>query len=207
MADSFSAKQTTGLVQISKAAVPEAQEYSQQDIDEAIRVFGALGSRPDLIPTTFLAYLQDYFSSADPLTLTTNSLLDFSRFTVQSSDFIAVQESRSATAYGDMTNVGPTIASLPSGRYLFITNCLSSVSGGSAGDSAYMSLSVNGVAADDLNAAQNQSSSGVAVEGFSLQTLSLGSNTVVAKYRVDTSTGGVAKFSRRKMLALRYANL
>lgn len=206
MADSFAAR-STGPVQVAKAAIPEAQEYSQADIDNAVRIFGALGSRPDLIPSTFLAYLQDYFSSADPLTLTTNSLLDFARFTMQSSDFIAVQESRSATAYGDMTNVGPTMSNLPSGRYLFITYCLSLLTGGTAGDSAYMAISVNGGAANDLDAAQNQSSSGVAVEGFSLQTLSLGNNTVVAKYRVDTSSGAVAKFSRRKMLALRYANL
>lgn len=205
MADSFSAK-ATGPVQVAKAAIPEAQEYSQQDIEDAVRLFGALGSRPDLIPTTFLAYLQDYFSSADPLTLTTSSLLDFARFTIKSSDFVPALEATPSVSYADMVNVGPTLSSLPDGRYLVIVSAIMRVNG-TSGDGSYMSPSINGSNPSDADGARNNSLSEVGVAGFSLQTLTAGNNTIVAKYRVSTGTSSTASFSQRKMFALRYANL
>lgn len=60
---------------ISSAAIPEAEDYTQQEIDAASRIFGAMSSRPDQIPSGFLAYLQDHFSVVDPITLQTNSIL------------------------------------------------------------------------------------------------------------------------------------
>lgn len=117
-------------------------------------------------------------------------------------DSVLTEETRTTDSsfYAALGTAGPSLSGLTNGSYLVIISCVARSA--SSGYSALMSVSVNGGAASDSNAAiiSNTSNS----SGFSMFTASLasGSNTLTALYK---SSNGVidATFSNRRMAALR----
>jgi hypothetical protein len=175
-------------------------QASQQDLDNMVRVFAAAADRPDLIPQTFLAYVVDYIQTA-------NLQVSVSQITGQTLQLtpaasITAAESLTATTYGDLSTVGPELSGLTSGRYAVLYGAQAKTS--ATTDEALMSVSINGGAAADDDAAVTANTDLANVFTLSLQVLTADSNTIEAKYR---ATGGTATFGQRKLIAIRYANL
>ncbi len=124
----------------------------------------------------------------------------FARFTPQVADTIITSETTASTSYADLATVGPSITGLSDGSYMVIYSHTSSNNTG--GFTAFMSISVDGVAAsdDDMALATQVGSTAIQV---TFVTLTGGNHSIVAKYRVN---GGTGTFGRRRLAAIKYAN-
>ena len=123
------------------------------------------------------------------------------------SDIVSAAEAVSATSYGNISGgtVGPTIT-VTTGAYAFVVlSCqLSNATGGAA---SYMSYAISGAttqSASDSTAVYYESSNGGDIIGMSVvipNSLTAGSNTFQAKYKVGASVG---TFGSRRLAILNF---
>lgn len=164
-------------------------------LDESEReLVGELLSQPMEFPLEFKKWLLDYLATNIPQ-LPLNQLLGFEATQAKVADPIETEETSSATAYGDLSTVGPTIQ-VDDGTYAIMFGAY--IVGGSTADTCYMAPSVNGGAPSDVDACVgqnlNQFSRGV------IKTLSNDNdNTVTMKYR---NSAAVASTWRRRWMVL-----
>ena len=138
-----------------------------------------------------------------PPAIPVGQILGFSAFNALVAPTIqpATTETTVSTAYTNLTTVGPQVSAVPAGKYLILFGCLAANSTGSA---SLMALSVNGSAGTDDESCGTAQTGGVtSVMVAVAKTLTLDSNTIVAKYRV---VGGTGSFLRRWLIALKYSN-
>ena len=114
---------------------------------------------------------------------------------------IDTEQTTTSVTYTDLATVGPTISDLPGGRYIVFFGA--TLYNGGAGAS-YMGVKVNSTEATDTIAIRAESAERASSSSIFLTDLPLGSNTLQARYRDDGVTAG---FSRRFLIALKYANL
>lgn len=117
---------------------------------------------------------------------------------------ILTREHRVPSAYGNMTTLGPEIASLSPGQYIVLHGCVCFID--PTDQVAYQSVSLNGATPSDDNAVVNfrpeASTNGIMVF---LATLQQDSNKLTVQYRSNSGVG--AWFERRWIAAIRYAAL
>lgn len=123
-------------------------------------------------------------------------------------NFVVTNENRSASAYGDLTTVGPSVNVTISASGLCLVCVGATVTTLSASDGGFMSFAVtsgSSVVASDLNAYGFFPSQNAAIGAGSrialLTGLTHGPNTITAKYRDTANTGGV-QFGNRTIWAL-----
>lgn len=182
---------------------PGTQPVTDSDYALADKVVRALLAKPagktiDQLSSYILDYIQ-----VNNLLLPISQIVGFSQFTAQIATPITTNETTGSTSYVDLTTTGPTLSGLSDGAYVFLFGAEAKNSTG--GDGAVMSLSYNGSGALDSDSALVTDTNFATIVGFATATLTSGANTVTAKYRADV--GGTANFQRRKLLALRYANI
>lgn len=186
---------------------PQAALSSEADLALMQKVFGAAVSRPDLIPEAFMSYVQD-FIQVSRLLIPVGQLTGFTQYTANAATQISTQESRSATAYGDLATAGPELTGLGAGMYVVFFGATIRVSNDA--NTAYAALSVNGAAASDtdsisLNVAGSGASGQASLSRVIVKTLSDASNSLAIKYRSSVS-GDSSEFSNRWLIALKYSN-
>jgi hypothetical protein len=117
---------------------------------------------------------------------------------------VTTGETTTSTTFTDLATVGPTVSSLTTGTFALVF-LGSAIDNNTAGSSGLMSVDVSGAtttAASDANStsylspAANQAAR---ISTFVPLTLTAGSNTFKAKYRVTANTG---TFTNRKILVL-----
>lgn len=192
-------KQQSGVSQIT----PANPQVTDEDIALMERVFSAAAARPNAVPETFMAYVLDFIQTNN-LILPIGQIFGFSQFTAQASTSITVSETSSATAYGNLSTDGPTLSSLPDGQYVVFVTAWAASS--NATYAAYTSVSVNGAAPSDNDAAISDTQTFQSVQGVSLQTLSnLGDNSLKMQYKVANGAA-TGSWSNRRILALKFSN-
>ena len=183
---------------------PATQNVTLADVSLMQRVLNAAAQNPNLIPDTFMAYVVDFIQTSR-LEIPIGQVFGFVGYTVQASSLVGAFESTSATAYGDLATVGPTLDSLADGNYLVLL--VADIDIATAGKEAHMSYDPNGAGASDTWSAQCRSSDFVTCCRPSLVRLASGANTLTAKYRSDTAGAISSTFGNRQLFALKYANL
>lgn len=126
------------------------------------------------------------------------------------SNIIATAEAVVATSYGNISGgtVGPTLSSLSTGAAAFVVlSC--NMFNNTGGAASYMSYTVSGAttdAADDTRALYYESSNAgdlIAMGTFIPHSLTAGTNTFQAKYRVGAGTG---TFGSRRIAVLNFGS-
>lgn len=178
---------------------------TSEDMALMQRVFAAAAKSPTQIPDGFLSYVFDWFQT-QRLEIPIGQVFGFAGYTVQ---FVADNGAGTvtSTSYSDLTSAsaGPQLSALPDGRY-FILFGAAAGSGVSGTEEALMSVSINGAAASDNDAAQSQSSALVSVaRGLTKDLSNGGSNSINLVYK--ELGGGTGSFSFRWLAALKFANL
>ena len=153
------------------------------------------------LPKDTIGYLVERMA-LDSLQIPVSQLSGFSTFTAQFAPIITAAQTTTSTSYVDLATIGPTLSGLPDGKYVLIWGCQAFCSASS--DEAIMAVGYNGAATDNtVQARTNQTVDYTSIVAFNIQTLSAGSNSVLAKYKTGTS----ATFSNRSLLALKYDEL
>lgn len=117
---------------------------------------------------------------------------------------IGAQEATTSTSFIDLTTVGPSLSSLPDGTYMVTFGAIAVVSAATA--RASMGISINGGAVDTTKVAETNSTLLVGIALQTSYTLSAGgSNSIVAKYRVNNTNTVTATFANRYLTAVRMA--
>lgn len=189
---------------------PATDEVTSSDIAIMQRVLSAAAQNPSMIPESFMAYVLDWLQ-VNNLQIPIGQVFGFQKFlsTQVTVDFISdngVGTTTSAT-YGDLTGAtaGPELDGLPDGKYLILFGAAAG-SGVTATETALVSILVNGVAATDNDAAQNQNAALASiVRGVPKSLSNNGSSSVKLVYR--EAGGGSGTFSFRWLAAIRYDNL
>lgn len=122
---------------------------------------------------------------------------------------VVTGENRSWDAsYGDLATVGPSLDQMGKGTYLVLFSC--SAIANEFGSEPWMSVSVNGAAAADLDSVHfHLSGSTGELPLFRALVLDLPNpkNTLVCKYKRIGNGATVATFSNRQLTAIKIANL
>jgi hypothetical protein len=105
---------------------------------------------------------------------------------------VPTSQTTNNTSYVDLATTGPALTLTTGTTALVMIDC--EISHGSTGVSSYMGYAVTGatsVSATDTTAVKSTNASGypIAATRAILQSLTAGSNTFTAKYRVDSGTG------------------
>lgn len=137
----------------------------------------------------------------NPPAIGISNILGFSQFTAQPATTISVSESTTSATYTDLLTVGPALTGLPDGKYMLIFGGLVT---SSAAGSAWMAPQINATAASDTNGLSCGAGTTNSGAFACTVTLSGGSNTITMKYRTDS--GATGTYTRRWLIALRYAN-
>lgn len=120
-----------------------------------------------------------------------DNIADLHRRTTPLSASVAATETRTLTAYGDLTTAGPAVT-VVTGTMALVTVYADATNSG-AGSLAFMGVAVSGastIAADDSKALMVAGTARVRASAtFLITGLTPGSNTFTAKYRVDAGTG------------------
>jgi len=122
---------------------------------------------------------------------------------------VATAQNTTSTTYTDLTTAGPAVTVTTGTKALVIVSCLMST--GDTNVVSYMSYAVSGattIAASDtvaLQLKQNNSGSyiGIRASAASVATLTAGSNTFTAKYRLSADTDD--SFSNRSIFVINLA--
>lgn len=151
----------------------------------------------------FLGQLKLWIEQAG-IAIPINQILGFSGFQAQQAPTVHEYQAYFSTSYGDLSTVGPSLSGLRPGKYVFLFGC--QMQAGNPILTMFMSLSFNGSTPVDADALSSQpvvvnESTGGAMA--SLQTLTVDTNTVVAKYRATGTTG--VTFAERWLVALKFA--
>lgn len=132
-----------------------------------------------------------------------SQIVGFSQFTGKS-DTVAAFDTTDSVPYVDLTHTGPELTGLADGNYLVFHGALASVT--TAGDAAFMSLSVNGSTPDDADCCRTNLDTATSMMRLTTKRLAAGgNNSIKAQYR--SSTGNTVGFLNRWLVVLRYANL
>lgn len=177
----------------------------------ASQLWAALQNPLLYIPKVFETWMSDRVAVAG-LDIPISQIVGFTQFTATDSGFDSTigAESTTSTTYVDLTTSGPKISGLADGSYLILFGC--QPQNATTGDSAVMSLSINGAAASDdyvlsanaVTSAAYPAGAASCARAVAKTLLNGGNNTVTAKYR--SVLGGTATFGRRWMIALKTAN-
>jgi len=165
---------------------------------------------PEELPDKFKAWLLDYVAVNIPM-IPISQIQGFTGFTAKSADPVLAIESTTATTYGDLATVGPTLTGIGDGEYIILFGC--KANGGTTGGGAIifgrMALEINGTAAADNDSCQSDSDRGIA--GMSIMRAVVktldngGNNTITAKYR-STDSSVSCSFGNRWLTALKVGN-
>lgn len=158
-------------------------------------------SHPEDLPPEFQSWLVDFIAVNIPQ-IPISQIVGFSQFTANQSQILA-SESTTSTSFADLTTLGPQVSGLSAGQYLLLYGATGE---NSAGSHAYISVSVNGAAAVDADAAVVEPIS--TTMDFTLmravtKTVDEASNSFTLKYKVGAGTG---TFYNRWMIVLRIGN-
>lgn len=171
-------------------------------------------SRKDLVPK--ITSIFDFNAEAlgelklwleqNPPSIPLQQIIGAAQFVPTASSIVGAGtfENTSSTTYTDLPTFGPSISTLSNGKYLVIVTAgiLTTI----ASNRACMSVSVNGSTPNDSDAAYSEITLMGRMTGWSLQTLSAGSNTITAKYKIISGSAAQGQFSDRQIFAIRYAN-
>ena len=153
------------------------------------------------VSAEFLGELKTWLEQ-NPPAIPVTQIVGFNQFTVKSATNINTAETTASVSYVDLATTGPSLTELPDGQYLVLFGCASS----NTTDTSLMSISINGASVtSDTDPGSCESSGGLntSVMSFFTTTLSAGSNSLVAKYRVTAGTG---TFFYRRLLAIKFSN-
>ena len=188
------------------AALPSSEELKPLTDKERLLFRRFFNDPTELLATPFPAWIRNRME-IDPPTLLASQMIGFSQYQVKG-DVITTSESTSSTSFGNLATTGPTLSGLPDGEYLILLSCKMVVDPGEEGR---MGVSVNGAAVDTdkiLTAQYGVAGFGTidfpASTAFLQQLSNDGDNGIVAKYRVSA---GTVAFSKRSVIAFKYANL
>lgn len=191
----FNDRQVTGTFDPAKDTVNDVPEYFMRYLRAALA--GPLFS----VPKPFETWMIDRVATSG-FDLPVSQIVGFSQNLPQYA-FVGDRETTTSSTFTDLPHAGPTLTGLPDGTYL--VGYGARMIGGDANGGAWMSVSVNGAAAQDNDAALNTNAFAVTSPNFVVKTLSNdGNNTLEAKYRRDGTA--TADFSVRWMIALKQAN-
>lgn len=183
---------------------PADPETTTADIALMQRVLAAASRNPNLIPADFMSYLLDWIQT-QRLQVPIGQVFGFTGFTFRAGVAVATPESTTSTSYGDLATPGPFLSGLSDGSYAVFFGADVQAPSGSA---AYASISPNGATPSDDDAIKfgfpGTASPDAALFGLSLCTMREGDgNSLKLQYK---SAGGLATFSRRRLIAVKYAN-
>lgn len=157
-----------------------------------------------LLLREFKDYLVQYLALNQP-PVPIGQIVGFTQFTVQAAAQVLTDESTASESYTDLSTDGPTLTGLSDGSYLVLFGCSAKVDT-LLGETARMSVEVNGTAASDDDMILTGTSFGTSIGRAVTKSLAAGSsNELSAKYR-STDSGTNASFANRWLLALKYAN-
>ena len=133
-------------------------------------------------------------TAANLNTYVSDDLSDLHRRTNPDGTTVATSETTTSTSYADLATSGPAVTLTTGTMALVILTC--QMSNNTAGQSAIMGFAVSGastIAATDTKCLAYQSSANneatVSTAAYLIETLTAGSNTFTAKYRVSANTG------------------
>ncbi|MCR4338323.1 MAG: hypothetical protein NUW01_00390 [Gemmatimonadaceae bacterium] len=155
-------------------------------------------------PKDTIGYLAERIS-LEGLQIPVSQLSGFSGFTARVADTVVTQEDTTSTAsWVDLATVGPSLTSIPDGKYLAIWGCQAFGSVLNVGTN--MGISANGATPNIDDACQSLSTEAETMASFAEFTLAGGgANTLTAKYRLGNP--GTGSYRRRRLLILRTADL
>ena len=140
---------------------------------------------PLQFPDEFKSWVSDWFAT-NISKIPISQIYGFKVHSIKTAAEITTSQSTASTTYVDLATVGPTLENIPNGFYVAIwgfqaTNAVSNTI------SRFMGLSVNGAAVASGFDADVQVGAGGRVALLDLS-LGDGSHTVLAKYKVASST-------------------
>lgn len=157
----------------------------------------------DLSPQA-LGELRSYLEQSG-IAIPISQIVGFSQYQAEVATTINTVETTSSTSYTNLATTGPQITNLPAGKYLILFGAEALSNWVGTYQAAYMSVSKAGAAATDSDAVESTLQTRVSVSRAVLASFTAPSNSVVAKYKTSDA-GASAEFSKRWMIALRYAN-
>jgi hypothetical protein len=161
------------------------------------------------LPPEFKKWVADY-ASVNGLPVPISQIVGFAGFTAKVAAPVNASTSTTSSAWQDLG--GPSLAQLPPGGYLIVWGFQGWVN--TLGKDAYMDLRINGTnPADDSQSAiagympsGTSPTDGNSVMSFRVETLTADNNTILAVYK-NQGNAETAYFAKRRLFALRYANL
>lgn len=166
--------------------------------DTTARDAGFGGTGEKVLAEGQLCYVENLTGIAQLQYYDGASWISFGNITNDTAEVTTAQTTTS-TSYTDLATVGPSVTVTTGTKALVMVTCQVENSGGAA---AFMSYAVSGattIAAADTTAVGNKSTSFIRATACSIVTLTAGSNTFTAKYKVGASTG---TFERRTIAVI-----
>lgn len=167
-------------------------------------------SFPEDLPPKFKSYLIDFIAVNLPQ-IPISQIVGISTLETRILGAISAQlnktsasESTASTSYTNLTTVGPTLTVRDGIYAVFHGSSMQSHAVGFPARTAYMTMEINGSNQGDGEAATVSSDSMVTGFTINLETLTLATNTITAKYKVSGGDG--ATFASRFLFALRIGN-
>lgn len=152
------------------------------------------------VSTDFLGELRTW-QEANPPAVPISQIIGFDQYTAKG-DQVTAEESTASNTFTDLTTVGPQINNIPNGSYVVIFGASLQAVGG---NELIMGVSVNGASPDASHVCESATTTNLSLAHGFLVTLSNGSNSFVAKYRMSAgASAGAAR--NRWLIALRYSN-
>lgn len=137
-----------------------------------------------------------------------SQIVGFSNYTIEVATTITTQENRTSATYGALTTAGPSLTGMPAGQYIFFFAFAGT--NDTSGKAALMNVSFNGATPGTDNdaawAANTPGTQNTSAMSFVTQTFTADNNSATAVYRTEAGTGETARFSRRRLAALRIGN-
>lgn len=163
-------------------------------------------SQPEEFPREFGSWIKEYISlngEIQPFQVQGLSLRAPRTATVVTAENLGF-----TTSYSDLATVGPKLEDLGKGTYLVFYS--SSAIANEFGAEPWMSVSINGATAVDLDSVHfhlSGSTGELPLFRSLIVDLPLGNNTLLCKYKRIGNGTTVATFSNRQLSALKVANL
>ena len=156
-------------------------------------------SLPEDLPPRFKSWLIDFIAVNIPQ-IPVSQIIGFKQIdqVEVSTNEVATGESTTSGTYTDLSTVGPQLTTLRDGRYVVFFGASSWNNGSQV---SYMSPSINGATALDVNAAMSSVTTAISVTRALSVDLTSGTNTLVCKYRTDFATLG--SYQARWLIAQR----
>jgi hypothetical protein len=133
-----------------------------------------------------------------------SQIVGFSQYQAQYT-LVGTEQAITSSTYADLSTAGPTITTLPAGKYLILFGA--ALEGQPSSNTvAYMSPSYNGSTPTDSDSIRQQGQYAIPSSRAVIATLRSAANTVKCQYRRDTSGPYNPSAAYRWLAVLKYSN-